>query len=112
MWRLNDLHFLPAGPYPKLCKGAFVSNTKMAQTLRGCTTIMGNLEIRIDEGDNIAQQLERSLDSIEEIHGMLIVVRSPPLLSLGFFKNLKKITGRQEQRESSFQNEYYIIISN
>ena len=81
-------------------------NIETAHELRGCTIIMGNLDIQIEGDDNIIQELESSLSSIEEIRGILNVAGSSPLLSLGFLKKLRNITGSQEQRESSFEDEY------
>lgn len=40
-------------------------------------------------------ELENSLSSIEEISGYLKVVRSLPLVSLDFLKNLKVIKGEE-----------------
>ena len=69
--------------------------------MRGCTAIDGDLEMQIKGGDNIIQELERSLDSIEEIRGVLKISRSFPLLSLSFFKNLRKITGKRNSDGSN-----------
>lgn len=42
---------------------------------------------------NIVNELEENLNMIEEIDGYLKVVRSFPLVSLNFLKNLKAING-------------------
>lgn len=89
------------GPCPKVCKGLFVSNIETVQKLRGCTTIDGDLEMQIKGGDNIIQELERSLGSIEVIKGVLKITRSFPILSLSFFKSLRTITGKPETIHSS-----------
>lgn len=81
------------GPCPKICKGSFVNNIETVQKLRGCTIIDGDLDMQIKGGENIIQELERSFGSIEEIHGVLKIGNSFPLLSLGFFKSLRNITG-------------------
>lgn len=44
--------------------------------------------------ENIVKELENFLSSITEIKGYLKVVRSYPLLSLGFLKKLKIIHGK------------------
>ena len=71
---------------------------------------MGNLDLQIKRGDNIIQELERSLGSIEEIRGKLKIVSPFPLLSLSFFKNLRNITGGLERRAFSFEDEYTTFI--
>lgn len=42
---------------------------------------------------NIVSELEKNLDMIEEIDGYIRIVRSFPLMSLNFLKNLKVIRG-------------------
>ena len=106
---------LRLGPCPKVCKGLFVSNIETVQKLRGCTTIDGDLEMQIKGGDNIIQELERSLGSIEVIRGVLKITRSFPILSLSFFKSLRNITGKPEALHSSgsknFDDEWVPTIS-
>ncbi|EFX63421.1 putative insulin receptor [Daphnia pulex] len=115
----NDtLHYFTCvpcqGPCPKVCKGLFVSNIETVQKLRGCTTIDGDLEMQIKGGDNIIQELERSLGSIEVIKGVLKITRSFPILSLSFFKSLRTITGKPETIHSSgsknFDDEYALTV--
>ncbi|KAI9561261.1 putative insulin receptor [Daphnia sinensis] len=102
------------GPCPKICQGLFVSNIETVQRLRGCTTIDGDLEMQIKGGDNIIQELERSLGSIEVIRGVLKITRSFPILSLSFFKSLKTITGKVNPIHSSgsknFDDEYALTV--
>uniref|UniRef100_A0A0P5G2J5 Tyrosine-protein kinase receptor n=1 Tax=Daphnia magna TaxID=35525 RepID=A0A0P5G2J5_9CRUS len=102
------------GPCPKICKGSFLSNIETVQKLRGCTTIDGDLEMQIKGGDNIIQELERSLGSIETIRGVLKITRSFPILSLSFFKSLKTITGKPDAIHSSgsknFDDEYALTV--
>lgn len=81
------------GPCQKECPGANVDSIASAQKLRGCTHITGSLEIQIRGGKNIVKELEDSLSTIEEIDGYLKVVRSFPLISLNFLKNLRVIRG-------------------
>jgi insulin receptor len=69
--------------------------------LRGCTTIDGDLEMHIKRGDNIIQELERSLGSIKVIKGVLKITSSFPIFSLSFFKSLRTITGKPETIHSS-----------
>lgn len=89
------------GPCPKVCKGLYVNNIETVQKLRGCTIVDGDLDMQIKGGENIIQELERSLGSIEEIRGVLKIARSFPLLSLSFFKNLRNITGNQDVSEEA-----------
>lgn len=79
----------------KICKGLTVDSIAAAQSLKGCTKIEGTLEIQIRSkgGSNIVRELENSLSSIEEITANLKIVRSYPLVSLHFFKSLKRIRG-------------------
>ncbi|XP_043602094.1 insulin-like receptor isoform X3 [Bombus pyrosoma] len=81
------------GPCQKECAGANVDSIASAQKLRGCTHITGSLEIQLRGGKNIVKELEDSLSAIEEIYGYLKVVRSFPLISLNFLKNLRVIRG-------------------
>ncbi len=65
------------------------------QKYKGCTIVRGDLDIQnIKGGENIIKELEQNLGDIEEIRGILKVVRSFPLLSLNFLKSLRNITGR------------------
>lgn len=82
------------GPCLKECSGANVDNIASAQKLRGCTHIAGSLEIQIRGGKNIVKELEDNLSTIEEINGYLKVIRSFPLISLNFLKNLRVIHGK------------------
>lgn len=77
----------------KECTGANVDSIASAQKLRGCTHIAGSLEIQIRGGKNIVKELEDNLSTIEEIDGYLKVIRSFPLISLNFLKNLRLIRG-------------------
>jgi len=79
----------------KECAGANVDSIASAQKLRGCTHIAGSLEIQIRGGKNIVKELEDNLSTIEEIDGYLKIVRSFPLISLNFLKNLRVIRGNQ-----------------
>ncbi|XP_012280342.1 insulin-like receptor [Orussus abietinus] len=81
------------GPCLKKCAGTSVDSIASAQRLRGCTHIVGSLEIQIRGGKNIVKELEDSLSMIEEIDGYLKIVRCFPLISLNFLKNLKIIRG-------------------
>ncbi|KAK2579468.1 hypothetical protein KPH14_010782 [Odynerus spinipes] len=82
------------GPCLKECAGASVDSIASAQKLRGCTHITGSLEIQIRGGKNIVNELEDSLNMIEEIDGYLKIVRSFPLISLNFLKSLRVIRGK------------------
>ncbi|XP_063980749.1 insulin-like receptor isoform X1 [Diachasmimorpha longicaudata] len=78
----------------KECSGANIDSILSAQKLSGCTHIKGSLEIQIRGGKNIVKELEESLSMIEEIDGYLKIVRSFPLISLNFLKNLRSIKGQ------------------
>lgn len=45
--------------------------------------------------ENLVKELEENLQSIREINGYLKIVRSFPLVSLNFLKNLKVIHGKK-----------------
>ncbi|XP_071446667.1 insulin-like peptide receptor isoform X2 [Hetaerina americana] len=77
----------------KECPGANIDSIAAAQQLRGCTYIKGSLEIQIRGGKNIVKELEDNLQMIEEIEGYLKIVRSFPLVSLNFLRNLSVIHG-------------------
>ncbi|XP_076760117.1 insulin-like receptor-like [Xylocopa sonorina] len=77
----------------KECPGASVDSISSAQKLRGCTHITGSLEIQIRGSKNIVKELEDNLNTIEVIDGYLKIVRSFPLISLNFLKNLRVIRG-------------------
>lgn len=79
----------------KECPGARIDSINLANKLRGCTHITGSLEIQIRGGNKVVKVLEENLGMIEEIDGYLKVVRSFSLVSLNFFKTLKRIRGKQ-----------------
>lgn len=83
----------------KKCRGASIDNIQQVQTLKDCEIIEGSLTIQLRSrgGENIVKELEEYLRTITEITGFLKVIRSYPLLSLGFFKNLKKIGGTESK---------------
>lgn len=92
---------LCTGPCRVNCNAAIIDSIANAQHLRACTHITGSLEIQIRSqgGFNIVKELEQSLSSIVEIQGHLKVVRSFPLLSFNFLKNLKVIRGEPLESE-------------
>lgn len=78
----------------KECPGETINSKAKAQQYKGCTHIIGSLRISIkNQGGNIVRELEMFLSDIEEIQGSLTIVRSYPLISLSFFKKLKRIYG-------------------
>ncbi|XP_046398133.1 insulin-like peptide receptor [Ischnura elegans] len=85
----------------KECPGNNVDSIAAAQELRGCTYIKGALEIQIrgigneEGGKNIVMELEDNLQMIEEIEDYLKIIRSFPLVSLNFLKNLSVIHGKK-----------------
>ncbi|XP_058832990.1 insulin-like receptor isoform X2 [Topomyia yanbarensis] len=91
------------GACPKRCGGGNIDNIQSAQSLKGCEIIEGSLEIQLRSrgGENIVKELEKFLSSITEIKGYLKVVRSYPLLSLGFLKKLRIIHGTHAKISNS-----------
>ncbi|XP_059487087.1 insulin-like receptor [Neocloeon triangulifer] len=89
----------------KECEGINVESIQTAQRLRGCTYIKGGLEITIRGGKNIVRELEENLNSIREIENYLKIVRSFPLVSLNFLRNLTIIHGKKLD-----QDKYAIVI--
>ncbi|XP_036146603.1 insulin-like receptor [Monomorium pharaonis] len=85
----------------KECPGAKVMSIESAQKLRGCTHLTGSLDIEIRGGKNIVKELEDNLGMIEEIDGSLKIVRSFPLISLNFLKNLRVIRGNDSENKYS-----------
>ncbi|XP_014256336.1 insulin-like receptor [Cimex lectularius] len=83
------------GVCKKECPGANVDSIAAAQKLRGCTYIKGALEIQIRGGSNVVKELDENLSMIEEIEYYLKIVRSFPLVSLNFLKNLREIHGKK-----------------
>lgn len=88
------------GTCEKVCDGSHVRNIATAQRLRGCT-IIDTLEIEIRGGKNLVKELEENLQSIREITGYLKIVRSYPLVSLNFLRNLKVIHGMKLDNDKS-----------
>lgn len=81
------------GVCKKECPGANVDSIAAAQEVRGCTIIRGALEIQIRGGVNVVKELEENLNTIEEIDDYLKIVRSFPIVSLNFLRNLRVIHG-------------------
>ncbi|KAG4073973.1 hypothetical protein HA402_014178 [Bradysia odoriphaga] len=81
------------GTCNKLCRPGVINSLSKAQDYRGCTHISGSLMINIrNQSDpNTVRELEKSLSEIEVIEGNLIIKRSYPLVSLGFFKKLRLV---------------------
>ena len=76
-----------------------MTNIETAQSLKGCTRILGDLEIQIKGGQGVVKELEENLGSIEEIDGHLKVARSYPLVTLNFLKNLRLIRGNSSDND-------------
>lgn len=77
----------------KECEAIHVDNIAATQQLKGCTVIKNSLEIQIRGGKNLVKEVEENLKSIREINGYLKIVRSSPLVSLNFLRNLQVIHG-------------------
>lgn len=86
------------GPCRKVCgngRRVPVESIYHIQSLRGCTYINGSLAVHLLIGNKVVEELEKNLDSIEEISGYLKISYSYPLLTLNFFKRLRVIHGMQ-----------------
>ncbi|XP_039293585.1 insulin receptor [Nilaparvata lugens] len=81
----------------KTCEGQVVDSLSAAQNLTGCTHIVGSLIISLKTGSDkfIQPELQQSLGSIQEIDGSLKIVRTFPLVSLNFLRNLRIIHGKK-----------------
>jgi insulin receptor len=77
----------------KVCMSNKIDSIAKAYNLKGCTHINTSLEIQINGGKDMSQELEESLGSIEEIDGYLKITRSFTLLNLNFLRNLRIIHG-------------------
>ncbi|KAI5644933.1 protein tyrosine kinase domain-containing protein [Phthorimaea operculella] len=76
----------------KDCVGGKIDSIASTEKYRGCTTINGDLEISIRAtGSNTMAALEAGLGDVITINGALKVIRSNPLVSLMFLKNLQHI---------------------
>ncbi|XP_022668965.1 insulin-like growth factor 1 receptor isoform X4 [Varroa destructor] len=84
------------GPCPHVCTmNRAIKSIHDAKSLKGCTIINSGLNIEITSGVGVSTALEEYLGNIEEIQGYLKVARTPSLVSLAFFKNLRLINGTQ-----------------
>ncbi|KAK6179837.1 hypothetical protein SNE40_012104 [Patella caerulea] len=99
---------------PKECLGGIVDSIDSAQVFSGCTIINGAIVIQIDGGSNIGIELENSLGAIEQVTYYIKIVRSYPILSLHFFKNLKVIHGRGPggNHTEEIKNYSLIVVDN
>ncbi|KAG4073858.1 hypothetical protein HA402_014063 [Bradysia odoriphaga] len=80
------------GTCEKVCPSGHIDGILTAQRYRGCTYITGQFVIHIrNPGPNTVREFEKSLSEIEVIEGNLIIKRSYPLVSLGFFKKLRLV---------------------
>ncbi|KAK9870068.1 hypothetical protein WA026_006163 [Henosepilachna vigintioctopunctata] len=82
----------------KTCKAISLSTKASIDSLKGCTHLVGNLELKISD-IYVIDELERSLGDLKEIDGCLKVARSSAISSLRFLKNLKRITGRNKEKQ-------------
>lgn len=95
----------------KICSSTVIDSVSAAKAIKGCTRLEGGLEIAIrSQGStNIVRELEQSLSSLEEITEYLKITRSYPLISLHFFKSLRRIGG---ENIDSKENKALIVIDN
>lgn len=109
------------GKCRKECHGSTIENISAAQQYRECAYIIGSLSLQIRQGgrklndgnnahwpfdereflfysnfsENVVKELEHALSNIEEIEGSLKITRSFPLVSLSFFRKLRRIHGKK-----------------
>lgn len=88
-----------------ICSSNKVDTIAKAQLLEGCTHINTSLEIQINGGKDVSQELEAYLGAIEEIDNFLKITRSFSLLNLNFLKNLRVIHGKQLEK-----NKYSLVV--
>ncbi|BFZ01768.1 hypothetical protein BsWGS_04807 [Bradybaena similaris] len=73
---------------PKICNSTEITSIEDAEKLKGCSKIIGPLDIQIMSG-NVAQELTKNLGSIKEVTGYIIIKRSYALRTLFFLKSLE-----------------------
>ncbi|KAG9510915.1 Insulin receptor [Fragariocoptes setiger] len=71
----------------------------------GCNVLNGTLDIQLKQGKNVVDKLREAFSGVEEIIGYLRITRSPSLVTLDFFENLKYIRGSTLER-----NRYSFVI--
>ncbi|ESO97128.1 hypothetical protein LOTGIDRAFT_174611, partial [Lottia gigantea] len=106
------------GKCPKICRiNKKIDSISAAAELTGCTYIAGQIIIQIDGGSDIGLEFEKSFRAIEEVEYHIKIVRSYPLVSLHFFKNLKVIHGKvgmdrdsETDDENAKENRKYGLI--
>jgi len=90
---------------PVNCDGEIINSRESALKLKSCTHIKGDIVINVIAGD-ITPVLEETLRDIKEISGSLKIERSHSLVSLHFFKSLKKIGGENQPKSLTiFEND-------
>ena len=82
---------------PVNCDGEIINSQESALKLKSCTHIKGDIVINVISGD-ITPVLEETLRDIKEISGSLKIERSHSLVSLHFFKSLRRIGGEGSQK--------------
>jgi hypothetical protein len=83
---------------PVICMGTVVNTPQTAKKLASCTHVIGDIVISVIDAE-ITSVLEENLQHIESIQGSLKIERSHSLVSLHFFKSLRKIKGQGGGRE-------------
>lgn len=87
----------------KECRGASISNVEDSMKMIGCTVIEGGIVMTLPERkNNIVPEIEKNLNSIEEIRDYLKIYDSYQLTSLNFLKNLKIIRGQNLNYNSKY----------
>ena len=103
IWRCEEC----SGNCTVQCDGENINSPESAKRLQSCTHIQGDLVINVNRGD-ITAVLEESLADIQEISGSLKIERSHSLVSLHFFKSLRKIGSVQSHSQKTlniFEND-------
>lgn len=58
----------------------------------------------------MVKELETALSDVEEIEGSLKIVRSFPIVSLSFFRNLKRIRGIKSENDANERTWYSLYV--
>nr|CAB3265276.1 insulin receptor [Phallusia mammillata] len=88
-----------------------VTNFESLQMIQKCTVIEGQLILSLSGGSSVDvdNKLEEALGELQVVDS-LVIRRSFPIVSLSFFKNLHKITGKEEYLYSQGNEKYSLFV--
>nr|UDM84380.1 insulin-like receptor 1 [Sphaeroma serratum] len=78
-----------------VCNSATLTSRYLGDDLLACTSIDGNLVIRVAGGKDVMKRLRQNLGGIVNITGYLMVMGSSTLFSLSFLTSLRTIQGKE-----------------